>query len=100
MDRTTTAKGRRCSTSLGYLDQAKNRPNLTVQTRALADTIIFSGTQAVGIQYIQGDVTQQARAKREVIVSLGAIASPQLLLRSGVGHADELKSFDIPSVVD
>lgn len=100
MDRTTTPKGRRCSTSLGYLDHAKTRTNLTVKTRALADTIIFEGTKAVGINYIQGDTQHKVRAKREVIVSLGAIASPQLLLRSGVGNADELAAFGIPSVLD
>ncbi|QQX86984.1 choline dehydrogenase [Cupriavidus necator] len=100
MDRTTTARGRRCSTSLAYLDQAKDRPNLTVHTRALADSILFSGQRAIGVSYIQGDHIREARARREVIVSNGAIASPQLLLRSGVGNADELRAFGIESVAD
>ncbi|RXZ43880.1 choline dehydrogenase [Crenobacter cavernae] len=100
MDRTTTAKGRRCSTSLAYLDQAKDRPNLTVHTRALADRVLFQGQRAVGISYLQGDEPREARARREVIVSNGAIASPQLLLRSGVGNADELRALGIAPVLD
>jgi choline dehydrogenase len=98
MDRTTTEDGRRCSTSRAYLDMAKHRPNLTVHTRALADRILFEGKRAVGVAYIQDDKLQQARAAREVIVSNGAIASPQLLLRSGVGPANELKIHEIPVV--
>ncbi|WER48014.1 choline dehydrogenase [Cupriavidus sp. WKF15] len=100
MDRTTTAKGRRCSTSLAYLDQAKDRPNLTVHTRALADRVLFDGTRATAVSYIQGDYVREARARREVIVSNGAIASPQLLLRSGVGNADELRVLGVDPVID
>ncbi|KZE28885.1 choline dehydrogenase [Crenobacter luteus] len=100
MDRTTTAKGRRCSTSLAYLDQAKDRPNLTVHTRALADRVLFAGKRAIGVSYLQGDEAREARACREVIVSNGAIASPQLLLRSGIGNADELRALGIDPVID
>ncbi|MDN0074377.1 choline dehydrogenase [Crenobacter sp. SG2303] len=100
MDRTTTANGRRCSTSFAYLDQAKDRDNLTVHTRALADRILFNGKRAIGVAYLQGDTPQEARARREVIVSNGAIASPQLLLRSGVGNADELSAMGIDPVID
>jgi len=100
MDRTTTADGRRCSTSLAYLDCARQRPNLTVHTRALADRVLFERQRAIGVAYLQGDQLRQARARREVIVSNGAIASPQLLLRSGVGNADELRAIGIAPVVD
>jgi choline dehydrogenase len=100
MDRTTTKDGRRCSTSLAYLDAARHRPNLTVHTRALADRVLFERQRAIGVAYIQGDQPRQARARREVIVSNGAIASPQLLLRSGVGNADELRAIGIAPVVD
>ncbi|MDN0083740.1 choline dehydrogenase, partial [Crenobacter sp. SG2305] len=100
MDRTTTANGRRCSTSIAYLDQAKDRDNLTVHTRALADRILFNGKRAIGVAYLQGDTPREARARREVIVSNGAIASPQLLLRSGVGNADELSAMGIDPVID
>jgi choline dehydrogenase len=100
MDRTTTARGRRCSTSLAYLDAARQRANLTVHTRALADRIVFERQRAVGVAYVQGDSPRQARARREVIVSNGAIASPQLLLRSGVGNADELRLLAIAPVLN
>lgn len=99
MDRTTTADGRRCSTSLAYLDQARERPNLTVKTRAIADRVQFSGQRAVGVAYLQGGRPHEARARREVIVSNGAVASPQLLLRSGVGNADELRVMGIAPVL-
>lgn len=98
MDRTTTAKGRRCSTSFAYLDQALQRTNFTVVTRALADQILFDGGRAIGIQYLYKNQIQFAYATREVIVCNGAIASPQLLLRSGIGHADELRAHGISSV--
>lgn len=100
MDRTTTADGRRCSTSLAYLDAARQRPNLTVRTRALSDRVLFEGERAVGVAWLQGEEMQQARARREVLVSSGAIASPQLLLRSGVGPAPALRALGIPVVVD
>ena len=100
MDRTTTADGRRCSTSLAYLDAARQRPNLTVRTRALSDRVLFEGSRAVGVAWLQGDEMRQARARREVLVSSGAIASPQLLLRSGVGPADALRALGIPVVID
>ncbi|WP_199103165.1 GMC family oxidoreductase N-terminal domain-containing protein, partial [Aquitalea sp. ASV11] len=60
MDRTTTPSGRRCSTSLAYLDQARTRANLTVKTRALADQIRFAGNRAVGVSYLQGGSLHQA----------------------------------------
>lgn len=99
MDRTTTSTGRRCSTSFAYLDQARKRNNCTVIRHALADRLLFNGKQAIGIQYIQHGKKHTAHAKREVIVCNGAIASPQLLLRSGIGHADELRQHQIDSVI-
>jgi choline dehydrogenase len=98
MDRTVTAKGRRCSTSLAYLDTARQRPTLTVLPRVLADRVIFEGTRAVGVEALMDGQRQTWRARREVIVSSGAIASPQLLQRSGVGNADELRALGIHSV--
>ncbi|PWV62275.1 choline dehydrogenase [Plasticicumulans acidivorans] len=100
MDRTTTASGRRCSVSRGYLDLARRRGNLTVRTRALSDRVRFAGRRAIGVDYLQGGKLHTAQAAREVLVCGGAIASPQLLLRSGVGPADELRALDIPLVHD
>ncbi|CAB3722033.1 Oxygen-dependent choline dehydrogenase [Paraburkholderia phenoliruptrix] len=100
MDRTVTANGRRASTARGYLDRAKGRANLTIVTHALSDRVLFSGKRAVGVAYLHGGATVNAHARREVLVCSGAIASPQLLQRSGVGRSTWLRELDIPLVHD
>ena len=102
MDRTVTPKGRRSSTARGYLDQARDRPNLTIVTHALTDRILFSGKRAIGAMYLVGDSDTPviANARREVLLCSGAIASPQVLQRSGVGPAALLRELDIPVVHD
>ncbi|MDH4610070.1 choline dehydrogenase [Pseudomonas sp. BN102] len=102
MDRTVTPEGRRAATGRGYLDQARNRPNLTIVTHALSDRILFSGKRAIGVAYLKGnsDTPITAHARREVLVCSGAIASPQLLQRSGVGAAALLRDLDVPVVHD
>ncbi|MGV4974134.1 choline dehydrogenase [Pseudomonas aeruginosa] len=102
MDRTVTPEGRRAATGRGYLDQARGRPNLTIVTHALSDRILFSGKRAIGVSYRvgNGDNPVTAHARREVLVCSGAIASPQLLQRSGVGPAALLRDLDIPVVHD
>jgi choline dehydrogenase len=98
MDRTVTPQGRRSSTARGYLDQAKQRPNLTIITHALTDRILFSGKRAVGVAYLHHDQPQTANASREVLLCSGAIASPQILQRSGVGPGSLLREVDIAIV--
>lgn len=100
MDRTVTPGGRRASTARGYLDPAKGRSNLTIVTQALTNRILFSGKQAIGVEYLHGNSTKTAHARREVLLCSGAIASPQILQRSGVGRAVWLKALDIPVVHD
>ena len=100
MDRTTTPNGRRSSTARGYLDQARGRPNLTIVTHALTDKILFAGRRAIGVAYLRGNSSLQAYAKREVLLCGGAIASPQILQRSGVGNAEFLRGLDISVVHD
>ncbi len=100
MDRTVTPKGRRSSTARGYLDQARQRKNLTIVTHALTDRILFADKRAVGVAYLLGDQPQQASAKREVLLCAGAIASPPILQRSGVGAAALLSDLEIPLVHD
>ena len=106
MDRSTTPNGRRASTARGYLDLARKRDmargleNLTIVTHALTDKILFTGRRAVGVAYLRGNKTLQAYAKREVLLCSGAIASPQILQRSGVGAAALLRQLDIPQVHD
>ena len=100
MDRTVTPEGRRASTARGYLDQARARANLTIVTHATTDRILFDGKRASGVSYLIGNSndTITARARREVLLCAGAIASPQILQRSGVGPAALLRELDIALV--
>jgi choline dehydrogenase len=100
MDRTTTPQGRRSSTARGYLDQARDRKNLTIITHALTDRILFTGKRATGVDYLRDGKPQQVSARREVLLCAGAIASPPILQRSGVGPAALLRDLDIPLVHD
>jgi len=96
----TIRSGRRCSTRLAYLEPARGRPNLTVVTGALATRILVERGRAVGVQYVENGHTKVASARQEVIVSGGAINSPQLLMLSGIGPADELAAHGIRAVHD
>ncbi|OEO27274.1 choline dehydrogenase [Pseudomonas sp. J237] len=102
MDRTVTPKGRRASTARGYLDQARGRSNLTIVTHALTDRILFNAKRAVGVAYLQGDSNEPTivHARREVLLCSGAIASPQILQRSGVGAAELIRELDVELVHD
>ncbi len=96
----TTWRGRRWSAAKAYLRPAMARGNVTLVTRALTQRLVFEGRRAVGVEYSTGGRLHQARARREVIVSGGAINSPQILMLSGVGPADELRRLEIPVVQD
>src|SRR5262245_16851962 len=91
----TARHGRRCSTAVGYLRQARRRPNLAVVSNALASRILLSGRRAIGVEYRCGDTTRIAHANAEVIVAGGTFNSPQLLQLSGLGPAALLQSFGI-----
>lgn len=95
---TTTFNGKRCSTAVGYLRPAMQRPNLQVVTGALAERILFQGRRAVGVSFRQDGFVRTARARQEVILSGGAINSPQLLLLSGIGPQQHLTDLGIPVV--
>jgi choline dehydrogenase len=99
----TTWKGWRWSTAKGYLKPARSRANLVVETEAQATQIIMNGTRAVGVRYRKGGKSGHdvdAYADREVLLSAGAILSPQLLQLSGIGPAELLRKHGIPVVVD
>jgi choline dehydrogenase len=100
MDRTVTPEGRRASTARGYLDMAKDRPGLTIVTHALSDRVLFDGKRAVGVAYLRNGKPVTARARREVLVCAGAIASPALLQRSGLGPAALLRELDVPPLAE
>jgi len=94
----TTKNGRRASTARAYLRPARDRSNLAVQTDALVKRIVFEGSEAVGVEYGTRSGPRQARAKVEVIVSAGAMGSPLVLQRSGVGDSQLLLQHGIPVV--
>ena len=96
----TKWKGRRSSPATAHLKPALGRPNLRLETRALARRVIVEGNRAVGIEYDHRGARRTVRANREVILSGGAINSPHLLMLSGIGPADHLRSIGIDPVAD
>ncbi len=94
----TQIDGERCSSARAYLRPAEGRANLTVRTGALAARIVLDGRRAAGGEYLQGGERRRVDAGREVILSGGAINSPQLLLLSGVGPGEALRGLGIPVV--
>jgi choline dehydrogenase len=95
----TVHKGRRWSTAMAYLRPALKRPNLTLQMLSLSTRVLFEGPadarRAVGVEVAHGGQLQQWRATREVILSGGAINSPQLLQLSGIGDPAQLQALGI-----
>jgi choline dehydrogenase len=96
----TVGFGRRASTAVCYLTPVLGRPNLTVITRAQATRIIVENQRAVGVEYAKGRRKREIRCAREVILSGGAVNSPQLLLLSGIGPADEIRAHGIQVIHD
>ena len=90
-----TRDGERVSVSDGYLEPARKRPNFTMVGEALVDRVIIEGRRAVGVRVRVGETWQEYRARRFVL-SAGAIHSPTILLRSGIGPAGELKQLASP----
>ena len=98
---TTTRAGSRSSSSEAYLKPIRQRHNLTVITNAKVSRIVFEQGKAVGVSYsIKENTTLQIKASREIILSGGAINSPQLLMLSGIGPAAHLQSHGIEVLVD
>ena len=95
-----TRDGWRASTANAFLRPAMKRKTLELRTRAFATRILFDGRRATGIAYTHRGKSCTARARREVILSGGAINSPQLLMLSGIGNAVELTSLGIAPVLD
>ncbi len=91
-----TRKGRfRGSTAQTFLAAAKRRPNLKVETGALATKLLFEGKKCVGVAFRQGGRDRELRAAREVLLSGGSINSPHLLQISGVGPGEHLQSLGV-----
>ncbi|MGE0746761.1 MAG: GMC family oxidoreductase [Rhodospirillales bacterium] len=96
----TIGNGRRCSAAVAYLYPAIGRGNVKLESRAHVTRVLFDGDRAVGVEYVQNGQARIARAGREVILSGGAYNSPQLLMLSGIGPADHLKSVGVAPRVD
>jgi choline dehydrogenase len=96
----TAKNGRRWSTAVGYLREARRRPNLVVETNALASRLLFEGRRAVGVEYRKDGAIRVAHAAREVILAGGAFNSPQLMQLSGLGPADLLRGHGVDVVAD
>lgn len=96
----TVYKGRRWSAAQAFLRPAQKRGRVELKAKTLVTRILFEGRRAVGVEFSRGGRIETARAKREVIVSGGAINSPQILMLSGIGNADELRKLGIPVVQD
>ena len=92
--------GWRSSAASAFLRPSLGRPNLTVRTRAQASRVLFEGTRAAGVAWIEAGEEHTARAAREVILAAGAIQSPQLLQLSGIGPAEVLRAQGIPMIHD
>ena len=92
--------GWRSSAARAFLRPALGRPNLTVTMHAHVTRVLFEGTQAVGVEWISEGKREQARAEREVILSGGALQSPQILQLSGIGPASVLMRYGIKVIAE
>jgi choline dehydrogenase len=96
----TIRGGRRCSAATAFLRPAIGRPNLTLTLNARVTRIVFDGDRATGVELVEGSQTRIEIATKEVILSAGAFATPQLLMLSGIGPSGELKRLGIHVVDD
>ena len=96
----TQKNGRRWSAASAYLHPAAARENLTIVTKAQATRVLIENGRAVGVEYARGRRRHTARASQEVVLAAGAINSPQLLLLSGIGPAEELRARGVSVVHD
>ena len=95
MTQASISGGRRMSTAKCYLDPARKRANLTIETDAMVESLVFEGHRCTGVRYSSRSSKREARAAREVIVAAGSIASPQLLELSSIGQGAHLKGLGI-----
>ncbi|WBU59278.1 GMC family oxidoreductase [Paracoccus albus] len=94
---TTISEGRRCSSAKAFLKPALKRPNLTVMTETRVDRVLIENGRAVGVRLVDG---RQITAARAVVLTAGALASPLILMRSGIGARKKLDALGIPLVAD
>jgi choline dehydrogenase len=97
---TNIAAGRRASTAIAYAQPARRRGNLDLLPQTVAARIVVAGGRARGLEIISGGIRETIRAEREIILCGGAVNSPQLLMLSGIGPADQLSHHGIAVVGD
>jgi choline dehydrogenase-like flavoprotein len=96
----THRNGERCSAAKAYLTPALGRPNLQVLTGAQVTRVVLDGRRAVGVEIQEGAARRTLQARREVLLSAGALQSPQLLMLSGIGPGAHLQAFGLPVLHD
>lgn len=96
---TTTRRGSRCSTAKAFLRPVRLRTNLHVAMHSQVTRVLFDGPRATGVVYIRDGRRRMVTARKEVVLSAGAIGSPQLLMVSGVGPAEHLRDVGVKPVV-
>jgi choline dehydrogenase-like flavoprotein len=87
----------RVSTAIGYLTEARSRPNLTIQAQTVVDKIVVESQTAVGVIVVRDGVSEELRGQR-ISLAAGAIGTPPILIRSGIGPADQLQQLGIDPV--
>lgn len=97
----TARNGRRCSSAVAYLNPVRKRPNLRIITHAKTSRLLLDGKRVIGVAWRGRDGAEhRAQAHGRVVLSAGAIGSPHILMLSGIGAADHLRSHDIAPVMD
>jgi choline dehydrogenase len=99
-DFTIDRRGRRASTAAAFLRAAEPRPNLVVETSAVATRLLIENNRIVGLEYAKAGALYRVRSGREVVLSGGTYNSPHLLMLSGIGPADELREAGVAPVHD
>lgn len=100
LTRVTQQDGARFNAARGYLEPAADRENLTILTDAHVDRALFDADRAIGVRFHKDDAWQEVLVNGEVILSAGAVNTPTILLRSGIGPAEDLERLGIPVRVD
>jgi choline dehydrogenase len=93
-------RGMRWSAARGFIDPVKDRPNLRILSGAEVERVLFEGTRAVGVRFRGDGAGHEVRARKRVVLAAGAVASPKLMMLSGVGDAGKLAALGIASVAD
>ncbi|HRE20854.1 MAG TPA: GMC family oxidoreductase N-terminal domain-containing protein [Rhabdaerophilum sp.] len=93
-------RGLRWSAARGFLDPVKHRSNLTILTHAEAERLVFEGNRITGIRFRKDGTIHEVKARKRVVLAAGAVASPKLLMLSGIGDAAKLADFGIAAKAD